>query len=623
MINALRRKFGGGDDTTSSHEASAFQHQKMPAGICAIDRDLQMKYAKGVQYNLKIVIRGDRSVGKTCLSQRLQGRPFCEEYTPTEEIEVATIHWNYRATDDVVKVDVWDVVDQSPRRKAQNPGLKLENSESQFNDIACDARFVDVYKGANGVILMFDITKNWTWEYVVKELDCVPSHVPVLVLGNRRDMGHHRQVSEDVCRSFIENYKRAPCGNGKISAGIRFTESSMRNAFGLRMIHLFFNIPFLFLQRETLLGLLETNSKEIASSYDELDFYEESDIANYETFIENLSARRRAVAESMAPAVVREKLSGSPMGGGQPIVLETTKSRSNSANGTSRPIYVAEDSKSQTAEKCHSHAVFSNSDQLQSATTERLQSVDSDSERNSMVATFEEDVSAEIVREEMKKLSRSNLPFSEKSSFTTQHELNKDREVVLGKEEMNRQTDTPVAYRVPMCEAVTSDSDSRAATDFYSTTPSFQPSPEPVPPSFGCSFEDLDAWLEGYSESEAEFHRRGEKHDRTNCLVMPLSLVSDTSRTDLGQHTDSLQNSTCSSASPNNIGSSSVCSQKKGERKSNRKKGCGEEKRCKSKKGVSERTGKRKPHTTEKQKNNMFREDLRPDEPNPDSYEAL
>lgn len=45
-------------------------------------------------------------MGKSCLLQRLQGGPFIEEYAPTEQIQVAPIHWAYKNSDYIVKVSL-------------------------------------------------------------------------------------------------------------------------------------------------------------------------------------------------------------------------------------------------------------------------------------------------------------------------------------------------------------------------------------------------------------------------------------------------------------------------------------------------------------------------------------
>ena len=84
--------------------------------------------------------------------------------------------------DKIFQVDVWDVVDVAKKRKKLE-GLKMtegvENEEPSL-----DAEFIDVYKGTHGAILIFDITKPWTFDYVKKECEKVPPHIPILILAN-------------------------------------------------------------------------------------------------------------------------------------------------------------------------------------------------------------------------------------------------------------------------------------------------------------------------------------------------------------------------------------------------------------------------------------------------------
>ncbi|KAK1117335.1 hypothetical protein K0M31_016709 [Melipona bicolor] len=289
MFSAFKRLAGKSDGVNNVSPRPA--HQSMPT-------TLQRKFAKGVQYNMKIIIKGDRNVGKTCLFHRLQGQKFIEEYIPTEEIQVTSIQWNYKATDDIVKVEVWDVVDKGRRRKKLE-GLKMDNTQPEniIEEPALDAEFLDVYKGTNGVIIIMDITKSWTFDYVQRELPKIPSHIPVIVLGNHCDMSHHRTVTSDHVTYFIDLFHER-------TAQVRYAESSMRNGFGLKLLHKFFNLPFLQLQKETLLKQLETNEEETRLTIQELDLFQDSDDANYNKFLDNLVNRRRALADSVSASIL-------------------------------------------------------------------------------------------------------------------------------------------------------------------------------------------------------------------------------------------------------------------------------------------------------------------------------
>lgn len=81
----------------------------------------------------------------------------------------------------------------------------------------------------------------------------------------------------------------------------------MRNGFGLKLLHKFFNLPFLQLQRETLLRQLERNEVETNATVQELDMYCDSDEANYSKFLDNLVKKRREIADSNAniPAQIK------------------------------------------------------------------------------------------------------------------------------------------------------------------------------------------------------------------------------------------------------------------------------------------------------------------------------
>ncbi|XP_052903446.1 rab-like protein 6 [Anopheles moucheti] len=284
---------------------------------------LKKRFSRGVQYNMKVVIKGDRNVGKSCLLERLQGKAFIEQYTPTEQIQVASIQWSFKATDDVVKVEVWDVVDRGKsKQKSTNLKLTTAGPGSDPDVPVLDAEFLDVYKGTHCVVMVMDITKAWTFDYVCRELPKVPTDIPILLLGNHCDMGHHRVISAEQVHGFVETASQ------ERKAEIVYGDSSMRNGFGLRLLHKFFGIPFLYLQKSALEASLRKNAQDLDICRLEIDEYQKSDDSDYGRFLDNLISKKKA-RESTAhptptsptePSVIRPTKS-IILGGGHPIIV--------------------------------------------------------------------------------------------------------------------------------------------------------------------------------------------------------------------------------------------------------------------------------------------------------------
>ncbi|KAI9307486.1 hypothetical protein BJ944DRAFT_286175 [Cunninghamella echinulata] len=260
-------------------------------------------FKRGVQYNMKIVIRGDVMTGKSTLFNRLQGLDYQDTYASTPQIEVTNIPWNYKDSNDIVKIEVWDVVDKAHNNNnniKKDTGIKLEHTAatastaaaeastpstniekpidnkeqtaSVTSDLALDASTVDVYRNSHAAILVFDITKQWTFDYVNNALLNIPDNVAILVLGNFADKCSQRVVTVEEIHATLYEHNKRRIENGTIKPNlIRYVETSLKSGLGLKYIYEYLGVPFLQLMMETLQKQLELKANDILNLLENLD----------------------------------------------------------------------------------------------------------------------------------------------------------------------------------------------------------------------------------------------------------------------------------------------------------------------------------------------------------------
>ncbi|KAK3810766.1 MAG: hypothetical protein J3Q66DRAFT_55431 [Benniella sp.] len=191
-------------------------------------------------------------------------------------------------TNDIIKVEVWDVVDkasQSTNLKAPSSptALKIDNiptSPTKVKSVelaphagfSLDASTIDVYRNTDGVILVYNSSKPWTFDYAVKALSEIPVSMPVLILSNFVDDSSRTALTNDRVEALIREHndfrRKQPNAPANL---IRHLYTSMKTGLGLKEIHESLGIPFLNVLRETHRKQFEQKTLEIEKLLKALD----------------------------------------------------------------------------------------------------------------------------------------------------------------------------------------------------------------------------------------------------------------------------------------------------------------------------------------------------------------
>jgi len=154
--------------------------------------------AQEYDYVFKLVLIGDSGVGKSCLLLRFADDTYTESHISTigVDFKIRTIQLDGKT----IKLQIWDTAGQE-----------------RFRTITSS-----YYRGAHGIIVVYDTTDSDTFEHVktwLHEIDRYASeNVNKLLVGNKSDLTSKRQVETEAAKEF------------STSVSIPFLETSAKNA---------------------------------------------------------------------------------------------------------------------------------------------------------------------------------------------------------------------------------------------------------------------------------------------------------------------------------------------------------------------------------------------------------
>jgi small GTP-binding protein len=148
-------------------------------------------------YLLKVITVGESGTGKSCLIRRYVENTFDDSFCPTIGVDFLFKHLTINSKS--TKLQIWDTAGQERFRTIQ----------------------YIYYRGAHGVLLVFDLTdfqslervKTWVWE--VRKY--APAGIPIYLVGNKCDLQAKRVISKEDGGKIAESF------------GLQYFESSSKS----------------------------------------------------------------------------------------------------------------------------------------------------------------------------------------------------------------------------------------------------------------------------------------------------------------------------------------------------------------------------------------------------------
>ena len=135
----------------------------------------------------KILILGDSKVGKSCFLTRYADNTYHEDYLSTIGMDYKIKNYELE-NGNIIKLYIWDTAGQD-----------------RFRSITSN-----YYKGADGIILIYDITKQETFNNVRNWITSIkeeaPAKVVLILVGNKVDDEKNRAVQQSEGEKIADEY---------------------------------------------------------------------------------------------------------------------------------------------------------------------------------------------------------------------------------------------------------------------------------------------------------------------------------------------------------------------------------------------------------------------------------